>query len=156
MAEDQDRTLFTSEGSVAQAIEQFLHGAQSTVDAAIYRITNPRLARALTETADRGIRVRLLVDRNKFEETSVTRKLLAENPLPFHAIYGQCGRGSRLHHKFAVLDRRIVLAGSYNWTIESEEQNYDHVLIIRNPKIVLAYQQEFDRLWPSGAEGSAA
>ncbi len=93
--------------------------------------------------------MRLLVDRNKYEETAATRKLLAENPLPFRAIYGQTGKGSKLHHKFVLLDRRVVLAGSYNWTVESEEQNYDHMLIIRDTELVLAYQQEFERLWPS-------
>jgi mitochondrial cardiolipin hydrolase len=155
MPEPGNQTLFTSEGPVIGAIEQFLQEARVTVDAAMYRITSPRLARALAQTANRGLRVRLLVDRNKYEETAVTRELLAQNPVPFHAIYGQRGKGSKLHHKFVVLDRAIVLAGSYNWTGESEERNYDHMLIIRDPKLVLAYQREFDRLWPPRPESSA-
>ena len=118
------------------------------MDAALYRITNPRLARALGQVRDRGLRVRLLVDRNKYQVTAVTRQLLAENSLPFQAIYGRKMKGSKLHHKFAVLDRQIVLTGSYNWTVESEEQNFDHMLILRDPDLVLAYQQEFERLWP--------
>lgn len=150
--EDRNQTLFTSEASVAKAIEQLLQQAHTSVDAAVYRITNPRLAQALKRAQNRGIRVRLLVDRNKYEKTASTRKLLAENRVPFHAIYGRKEKGSKLHHKFAVLDSNILLTGSYNWTIESEEQNYDHMLIIRDPKLVLAYQQEFDRLWPSGPE----
>lgn len=152
MLEPGTQALFTSEGPVAGVIEQLLQEARATVDAAMYRITNPRLARALGQARSRGLRVRLLVDRNKYQETAVTRELLAEYPIPFRAIYGRREKGSKLHHKFVLLDRHIVLTGSYNWTIESEEQNYDHLLIIRDTALVLAYQQEFDRLWPSELE----
>lgn len=154
MQESENQTLFTSEGSVASAIEQLLQEAHTSVDAAVYRITNPRLARALGRAQDRGLRVRLLVDRNKYEKTAATRELLAENSVPFRAIYGRKKKGSKLHHKFAVLDSHVLLTGSYNWTIESEEQNYDHMLIIRDPKLVIAYQHEFNRLWPVETEGS--
>ncbi|HXH50797.1 MAG TPA: phospholipase D-like domain-containing protein [Terriglobia bacterium] len=143
-----NQTLFTSEGPLAETIERLILEARFSVDAALYRITNPRLARALGQVRDRGLRVRLLVDRNKYQVTAVTRQLLAENSLPFQAIYGRKMKGSKLHHKFAVLDRQIVLTGSYNWTVESEEQNFDHMLILRDPDLVLAYQQEFERLWP--------
>jgi cardiolipin hydrolase len=148
MLEPCNQTLFTSQGPLADTIERLILEARVSVDAALYRITNPRLARALGQVRDRGLRVRLLVDRNKYQETAVTRQLLAENSLPFQAIYGRKKKGSKLHHKFAVLDRHIVLTGSYNWTVESEEQNFDHMLILRDPDLVLAYQQEFERLWP--------
>ena len=86
MPESGNQTIFTSQGSVARAIERLLMEARVSVDAALYRITNPRLARALGEARDRGLRVRLLVDRNKYQATAVTRKVLAENSLPFQAI----------------------------------------------------------------------
>lgn len=147
-----NQTLFTSQGPVAGTIEQLLLEARVSVDAALYRITNPRLARALGEARNRGLRVRLLVDRNKYQDTAVTRRLLAENALPFQAIYGRKEKGSKLHHKFAVLDHHIVLTGSYNWTVESEERNFDHLLILRDPGLVVAYQREFEQLWPVEVE----
>lgn len=148
MLEAENQTLFTSRGSIAGAIERLLQEARISVDAVLYRITNPQLARALGEAQSRGLRVRLLVDRNKYQETLSTRKLIEENSLLFQAIYGRKEKGSKLHHKFAVLDRQVVLAGSYNWTIDSEEKNFDHLVVLRDPNIVLAYQREFERLWP--------
>jgi phosphatidylserine/phosphatidylglycerophosphate/cardiolipin synthase-like enzyme len=156
MPESGNHTVFTSQGSVAGTIERLLLEARISVDAALYRITNPRLARALGQARNRGLRIRLLVDRNKYQETSVTRELLAENSLPFQAIYGRKEKGSKLHHKFAVLDGRIVLTGSYNWTVESEERNFDHMLVLRDPELVLGYQQEFERLWHAGPENQHA
>lgn len=154
MPESGNQTIFTSQDSIARAIERLLLKARVSVDAALYRITNPRLARALGKARARGLRVRLLVDRNKYQATAVTRKLIAENSLPFQTIYGRREKGSKLHHKFAVLDRQIVLTGSYNWTIDSEERNFDHMLILRDTDLVLAYEQEFERLWPFEAESS--
>lgn len=147
MAEPGNQTVFTSQSTVAGAIEHYLLEAQTSVDAAMYRITNPRLARALGDALTRGLRIRLLVDRNKYNQTAATRDLLAENSLPVHTLYGRKGKGSKLHHKFVVLDRQVVLAGSYNWTVESEEGNFDHLLVLRDPALVSAYQQEFERLW---------
>lgn len=149
MTESGNQTIFTSQASVARTIERLLMEARVSVDAALYRITNPRLARALGDARNRGLRVRLLVDRNKYQETAATQEILAENALPFQAIYGRKEKGSKLHHKFAVLDRHIVLTGSYNWTLDSEERNLDHILVLRDPRLVLAYQEEFERLWPA-------
>ena len=152
MTESVNQTIFTSQASVARTIERLLLEARVSVDAALYRITNPRLARALGEARNRGLRVRLLVDRNKYQETAATREILAESALPFQAIYGRKEKGSKLHHKFAVLDRHIVLTGSYNWTLDSEERNLDHILVLRDPRLALAYQEEFERLWPVEAD----
>jgi len=156
MAESGNQTLFTSQGSIARTIERLLRETRVSVDAALYRITNPQLARALANAQDRGLRVRLLVDRNKYQETAITQKILAANSLPFQAIYGRKEKGSKLHHKFAVLDRHIVLTGSYNWTIDSEERNFDHMLVLRDPNLVLAYEREFERLWPVKVKSSAS
>lgn len=41
-----------------------------------------------------------------------------------------------------------------NWTVESEERNFDHLLILRDPKLVLAYQREFEQIWPMPFEGA--
>jgi cardiolipin hydrolase len=152
MPESGNQTLFTSQGSVAGTIEQLLLEARISIESALYRLTNPLLARALGEAQDRGIRVRLLVDRNKYRDDMTTRELLEQNSLPFHAIYGREGKGSKLHHKFAVLDSNTVLTGSYNWTVESEERNFDHLTILREPGLVRAYQREFERLWPGELE----
>lgn len=156
MPETGNQPSFTSQESVARAIERLLQEARVSVDAALYRITNPRLVHALGEALDSGLHVRLLVDRNKYQEASATRELLAESALPFQSIFGRKEKGSKLHHKLAVLDRHIVLMGSYNWTVDSQERNFDHMLVLRDPDLAKAYQQEFERLWPVDAENSAS
>jgi phosphatidylserine/phosphatidylglycerophosphate/cardiolipin synthase-like enzyme len=52
-----------------------------------------------------------------------------------------------MHHKFAVVDRQTVLTGSYNWTMESEDENHENLIIMRETDLVEAYLREFDVLW---------
>ncbi len=138
------------EGSVADVVERMIERTTRSLDAALYRFDNSRLARALEKAVQRGVRIRLVVDRNKYEETAATRELLAKGCLPFRLLYGRQGRGSKMHHKFSILDNHTVVAGSYNWTLESEEQNYDHLLVLRDPELLGAYRREFEALWEAG------
>ena len=139
--------ILTRGSSVAEAIERLIRQATTSVDAALYRFNNPRLARALREAIGRGLSVRLVLDRNKYEESRTAQELFADGRIPFRLLYGRQGAGTKMHHKFAVLDDRAVLTGSYNWTLESEEQNFEGLLILREPEQVEIFQREFEALW---------
>jgi cardiolipin hydrolase len=139
--------LFTRSVSVARVIERSIRASKISADVALYRLSNPRLARALRDAMLRGVQVRLILDRRKYEVTPVTKKLLAKLQLPFRLTSGRRGRYAKMHHKFAVLDGREVIAGSYNWTLESEEQNYENLIILRGPEQVKRFVSEFKALW---------
>ncbi len=139
--------FMTRQGSVADAVGGLLKEAKTSVDAALYRFNNSGLAASLEEAARRGLKIRLVVDRGKYDADAVTRKLLSTNRVPFRALSGRRGTGSKMHHKFIILDGHAVLTGSYNWTTESEEENYDNLAVLRNPVAVESYRREFEALW---------
>jgi cardiolipin hydrolase len=148
-----DDVMLTRGLSVAEEIERLIGAAHTSVDAALYRLNNPYLARVLAQAAERGVRVRLVLDRGKYEETTSTREILTESHLTFRLSYGRLGRDSKMHHKFAILDDALVVTGSYNWTIESEKENFDNLVVLREPPHVLLYRSEFEALW-NAAEGN--
>lgn len=141
------QTLFTRSTSVGKAIERMLCAARTSVDAALYRLSNPQLARALHNAARRGVRVRVILDQEKYAMTASTRELLIKLQIPFRLMSGRCGRYAKMHHKFAILDGRIAVAGSYNWTLESEKQNYEFLLVLRERRQVKGFEKEFEALW---------
>ena len=144
--------LFTRSDSVAKVIERSIRAAKLSVDAALYRLSHRRLARALLDAARRGVKVRIILDRRKYEVTPATKKLLAKSQLPFRLTSGRRGRYAKMHHKFAVLDGRVALAGSYNWTPESEDQNYENLIILREPQQVKRFVREFKALWSAAPQ----
>jgi phosphatidylserine/phosphatidylglycerophosphate/cardiolipin synthase-like enzyme len=49
----------------------------------------------------------------------------------------------RNHNKFAIIDGRRVLTGSYNWTLKSEE-NWENLLILDCPALAKSYESEWE------------
>jgi phosphatidylserine/phosphatidylglycerophosphate/cardiolipin synthase-like enzyme len=130
-----------------------LRATSRSIDAALYRLNHPRLARVLEEAVERGVRVRLVVDGNKYTESRATQELLARAIVPFRLAYGRQGTGSKMHHKFVILDQQTVLTGSYNWTVESEDENYENLVILDEAQPVEAFTREFEALWTGTERG---
>jgi phosphatidylserine/phosphatidylglycerophosphate/cardiolipin synthase-like enzyme len=59
----------------------------------------------------------------------------------------QDGNPNFLHDKFIIVDDRIVITGSLNYSTNAEESNDENVLIIDNAEIARLYLQEFARVW---------
>jgi phosphatidylserine/phosphatidylglycerophosphate/cardiolipin synthase-like enzyme len=55
-----------------------------------------------------------------------------------------------LHHKVIIIDDRLVLTGSYNFTGSAETSNDENLVFIEDPAVVAAYVTEFDRLYELG------
>ncbi|HEV2349262.1 MAG TPA: phospholipase D-like domain-containing protein [Terriglobia bacterium] len=149
---DATQAFFTRSTSVAKVIERLIKATRISADAALYRLSHPSLARALHDAAQRGVRVRVILDSGKYEITAATRELLGKFNIPYRLMSGRRGRWAKMHHKFAVLDRRVALAGSYNWTLESEEQNFEDLLVLREHHQVHEFAEEFEALWATAAK----
>lgn len=42
--------------------------------------------------------------------------------------------------RFAVLDKKLIITGSFNWTRQASQENRENVLFITDPDLVKAYQ----------------
>ena len=51
-----------------------------------------------------------------------------------------------MHHKFCVIDQKIAVTGSYNWTYYAETRNVENIVITDNMEIVNLFSTEFKRL----------
>ena len=60
-------------------------------------------------------------------------------------------RGDKLHHKFAVIDNKTVITGSFNWSPSAAHTNDETLLVIHSPQLAKHFTREMDRLW-NGAE----
>ena len=52
-------------------------------------------------------------------------------------------------HKFAVIDNRKVITGSFNWSPSAAQTNDETLLVIHSPQLVKPFTREMDRLWES-------
>jgi len=61
--------------------------------------------------------------------------------------------GDRLHHKFGIIDGKIVITGSHNWTEAANTQNDETLIVVKNPTVASHFQREFERLYQNSALG---
>ena len=62
-------------------------------------------------------------------------------------------RGDKLHHKFAVIDNKTVVTGSFNWSPSAAHTNDETLLVIHSPQLAKHFTREMDRLWDTAELG---
>lgn len=149
-------------------LDSKLAGVRQRLDLALFVFSGQNLADRLQQLQARGVKIRLLADPG-FANRSFSESLdLLGVTLPDQDCRIEAGnrawraplegvgtprlaRGDKLHHKFAVLDGRAVITGSFNWSPSASFQNDETLLLIRSPLLARHFEAELDRLW-RGAE----
>ncbi|XP_025938752.1 mitochondrial cardiolipin hydrolase [Apteryx rowi] len=52
-----------------------------------------------------------------------------------------------MHHKFAIVDKKMLITGSLNWTTQAIQNNRENVLIVEDAEYVKPFLAEFERIW---------
>ena len=151
-------------------IDSFLTKAKRNIDMALFVFSAQRLADVLEEKAKQGLKIRLLADRG-FASRSYSEVLdllgvalpdrnckLEKDNAPFEiALHGvgvpRLARGDKLHHKFAVIDDKTVITGSFNWSPSAAHTNDETLLVIHSPQLAKHFTREMDRLWDTAELG---
>lgn len=147
---------FSVETSIERWLLETISSSKATIRLAAYRLTNLRLGQALADAHRRGLDVRVLLDAVKFEANPALAELFNRHGVPHRATAGRQGPPTKMHHKFAIFDDRMVSTGSYNWTEESEEQNFEDLIVLREEALVVRYRRAFDQLWQRAARAASA
>lgn len=141
---------FSPNGGIRQRLVRAIETSQRNIDIAVYSFTAAELAEALYAAMARGVRVRVLVDRERAESGGSGIRGLRLNGVPVRSL--GVPEQSLMHHKFAVFDERLVVTGSYNWTNSAEHANYENLVVLDEPEVVARFQREFRRLWREAKE----
>uniref|UniRef100_A0A3P9HJQ8 Mitochondrial cardiolipin hydrolase n=1 Tax=Oryzias latipes TaxID=8090 RepID=A0A3P9HJQ8_ORYLA len=131
---------------VETSFSRLLHyilSASSSLNVCVFSFSEVNLSRALLLLHSRGITIRVLTDRDysaiNGTQIGVLRKA---------GICVRCDRTSvHMHHKFAVVDERLLITGSLNWTQTAVQRNKENILITEDPELVQPFVKEFQRLW---------
>lgn len=148
-----------------------LAGATKSIDMALFVFSEPKLSDILELRNQLGIQIRALIEPQfayrdysstlnmwgfistqdcKSEDGHAWAKPLTTVGVPTLAF------GDLLHHKFAVIDRNMVVTGSHNWSNAANHKNDEDLVVIQNAKVAAHYQQEFDRLYKTVILGPTA
>lgn len=132
--------FFSPGGGARQAILDNINEAQTEILVALYYFTDPGLADALIEGKNRGVDIRVILDRSQRKGKYSQAKRLTEAGIPVHFDSNH----RIFHHKFMVVDERILITGSQNWTKSAEMMNAENIVQFRSsPELVTKFKTQF-------------
>ncbi len=125
----------------SQIVEQ-IKLAQFSIWVAVAWFTNKELMRALYEKKQSGLNVRLVIfddeinnrDGVNFEKYFETKRVKPIGPYK-----------NTMHHKFCIIDLKLVIHGSYNWTNKAN-WNKETISIEHGREIAEQFAHEFIKL----------
>lgn len=149
-------------------IGNILNLSGKSVDLALFDFSEQRIANILETDHQRGVEIRALVE-PEFAYRPYS-ELLAMMGV---SIYSSCNKASNhpwqqpiktvgipqlakgdlLHHKFGIIDQKIVITGSHNWSNAANQGNDETLIAINNPVVAAHYQREFERLYKNAQLG---
>ena len=109
----------------------------------VFTITDDRIADAMLAAHRRGVRVRVITDNDKALDEGSDAQRLERAGVALRIDQTE----HHMHHKFAVFDGERLLTGSYNWTRSAARNNEENLIVTRDPGLVRAFSEEFERLW---------
>ncbi len=110
------------------------------------------LIEALEAAAARGVRVRVILDRDdpsKPYKSYLINKSLATRLRSGNVDVRFDAQDTLLHSKVLVADRRVVVVGSHNWTYAGMNATHDLSLVLQSEVIATDFANKFESLWSS-------
>ena len=135
---------FSPDDKPAARIVELIKGAQESINFMAYSFTSNEIGAAIVERAKAGVSVLGVFDGSQVTSGQGTEyDPLKQAGLDVRLDGNQTGL---MHHKVIIIDKSIVITGSYNFTASAEENNDENVLIIFNSEVAAKYLEEFQRV----------
>jgi phosphatidylserine/phosphatidylglycerophosphate/cardiolipin synthase-like enzyme len=133
---------FSPNDGVRQHVVERLRAAQQSIRFLAFSFTADEIKDAMIERERGGVSVQgVFEQRNAGGQGSEFEQLKNVGQV---YVDGNC---YTMHHKLIIIDDRIVITGSYNFTSRAENDNDENLLIIDDPALAQQYIAEFDRVF---------
>lgn len=136
---------FSPDDGVMTHIVDLVNGAQESIYFLAYSFTADKIANAMLARSEMGITLAGVFDKNQVTSNP--------NSSEFDSM---CAAGldvwldanpMNMHNKLILIDQKIVITGSYNFSTAAEEKNDENILILHNADIAGLYYQDFQRIY---------
>ena len=120
-----------------------INQAEAFINIAMYIFTDREIALPLVKARERGVKVRLYLDQDQVDYKYSQSRFLVQKGIKTRISTNNY----IMHNKFAIIDNRILLTGSYNWTFSANNRNDENLMVIDDPEIIEIFQNQFVNLW---------
>lgn len=139
---------FTPPSGGARAIVQAIEDSREEVLVQAYGFTHNALAQALLSAQQRGVKVQVLLDQKSSQTNRYVIDLFRAAGLTLRFD----GAHAIAHNKVMVIDRAVVVTGSYNFTNAADTRNAENILVLRGAELARQYRENWHIHWAHGTD----
>jgi hypothetical protein len=142
-------TLFTGERlSLGLILCRVVDSATRTIDGAIYTLTSTDITSAFVRARDRGVIVRLVVDRGQAQSKYMKPQLtvLRQGGVSMKEVSGT-GTHGLMHLKFLIVDGICRVKGTFNWTLTASQSSHEDLDVSVCVTSTQKYGTKFTTMW---------
>lgn len=130
-----------------ELIVKAIDAAEKNLDIAIYSITLKEMPEALVRARDRGVKIRMIIDQfHVYPRPGTQIKKLIEAGINIRTLRGERSYGV-MHNKITIVDKQMVITGSYNWTFGATFYNHENQIVTTHPIYTGGYNKYFSWMW---------
>ncbi len=135
---------FSPDDGVAGHLVSLLNNAEESIFFMAYSFTADDLGEAIRSRALAGVTVAGVMEEDQFKSNIGTEF----DPFKQAGLDVRLdGNDGLMHHKVFIIDRSIVVTGSYNFSASAETRNDENVIIFYSPEIAELFLAEFGRVY---------
>jgi mitochondrial cardiolipin hydrolase len=129
------------------AVAEHLKSARRSIKIATYNMNVKPYTEILSEKLRQGVQVEFLVDyKLSFESNAVWRALPPQPRLLKYRVPVLRGGNPQMHNKIIIIDDKIAITGSANFTYSGLVGNYENIMSMSEPSMVREFIAEFEEL----------
>ena len=129
------KACFTPGGACQVKILSSIDKAESEIKVHAFSFTSKPIAEALLKAKRRGVDVSVMGDKGQFNQKYSIVPELKKQGIPVY-IYPAKGYA---HNKVLIIDKKMTVTGSYNWSHGAEYRNTENVLFIESDALAASY-----------------
>jgi mitochondrial cardiolipin hydrolase len=137
------KVYFSPGEECRNAIISKLRQAEKEVKVCVFTISDNKISTVLRELHEKGIDVKIISDNDKQYDRGSDIEYLHGKGLNIRIDTTK----AHMHHKFALIDREILIKGSYNWTVSAAEKNQENIIVTDQRDFAKSFYKEFEKLW---------
>lgn len=133
--------FFTPYDDCTTKIINEIKAAKESIHIQAYIFTCKPVARAIAIASQNGIDVKVILDDSQFTYKYSTYEYLKEKGVPVWSDH----KPSLAHSKVIIVDKSVVITGSFNLTRAAQEKNTENLLIIRDKELADLYFDNWEK-----------
>lgn len=135
--------IITNGDEIKERILYEINKAKDSIKLAMAFFTDGDIALSLVNAKSNGVDVEVVLSSNLQNEK--IKLLLKGGNIKVHAFETGDSRGI-MHHKFCLIDNKITLHGSFNYTYNASKNNVENIQVTDELQTVNQFNEEFERI----------